>query len=209
MNDTTQGALKAMQSALEGAGIAIGEVLMPMIIDLANFVKDLATRFRELDEGTQKTIVVIGAVVAAIGPLLMIIPSLIGGIQMVSTAIMAMNPMVLAAVAAVGAAAVASLPGVAMKTAAATHRSEPLVVATLGARGRALLLLALDGALCDGRAAVERPLAEQGEGHLTLEDAPGNPKRARLDDEEDAKVGPDVDEVARAHRDAGAEGEVE
>ena len=84
--DNMQGSLTLLKSALEGAGIAISDVLAPYIRQLADFANMLVTKFNELSPATQKIIVAIGAIVAALGPLLVI-----GG--MVMTAIGTILPM--------------------------------------------------------------------------------------------------------------------
>lgn len=80
MMDNAQGAWTEAKSALEGAGIAAGEVLAPYIIEAANAVKDLATWFQSLDQETQETIVKTAALVAAAGPALVIGGKLTSGI---------------------------------------------------------------------------------------------------------------------------------
>lgn len=72
MQDNAQGAWVEAKSALEGAGIAAGEVLAPYIVEAANAVKDLANWFSSLDKETQETIVKTAALVAAAGPALVI-----------------------------------------------------------------------------------------------------------------------------------------
>ena len=87
MNDTTKGSLKEMTSALEAAGIALGEVLIPFLASASVFIKQFAIGFKELSPLTQGLVVAFGALVAVTGPLLILLPSLAGGISMVSTAI--------------------------------------------------------------------------------------------------------------------------
>lgn len=84
--DNMQGSLTLLKSALEGAGIAISDVLAPYIRKLADFANMLVTKFNELSPATQQIIVGIGAVVAALGPLLAI-----GG--MIMTAVGTILPM--------------------------------------------------------------------------------------------------------------------
>lgn len=72
MQDNAQGAWVEAKSALEGAGIAAGEVLAPYIVEAANAVKDLANWFSSLDKETQETIVKTAALVAAAGPALVV-----------------------------------------------------------------------------------------------------------------------------------------
>ncbi len=79
MDDTAAGSLAKMKSALEGAGIVIGQTLAPFVLKLADFVSDLATKFKNLDEGTQKIILVIGGLATALGPILIAVPTLVAG----------------------------------------------------------------------------------------------------------------------------------
>lgn len=72
MEDNAKGAWTEAKSALEGAGIAAGEVLAPYIVKAADAVKDLANWFSSLDSETQETIVKTAALVAAAGPALVI-----------------------------------------------------------------------------------------------------------------------------------------
>lgn len=72
MNQTSQGALARMNSALEGAAISIGEKLAPTMNSLANFVERLANKFTDLSGTTQGIIIVIAAVAAAIGPVILL-----------------------------------------------------------------------------------------------------------------------------------------
>lgn len=79
-------------------GKEFGEVLLPIIEDLAAGVQNLAEWFGELDENTAKTILVVLGIVAAIGPLLLIIGSLAGAI----TSIIGLFSALSAAAAAAG-----------------------------------------------------------------------------------------------------------
>ena len=68
MDDTADGALKRMQSAVEGAQITIGNALAPAILDVVKSIERLAGKFSNLSEGTQTFIVKTGLAIAAIGP---------------------------------------------------------------------------------------------------------------------------------------------
>jgi len=96
MNDTAAGALARMQSAIEGAQIEIGTKLAPTILRVVEYISDLATRFAELDEGTQDTIITMAAVAAAIGPILIGVGSLTSGIGALIPAIKALYGFLLA-----------------------------------------------------------------------------------------------------------------
>ena len=86
MQNNLKGSIDNMKSALEGAGISIGNILMPAIKGLVDGITNLLTWFNNLDEGTQRVIVAIGATVAVIGPLLLafgtiltMIPNMVAG----------------------------------------------------------------------------------------------------------------------------------
>ena len=78
--DNMQGSLTLLKSALEGAGIAISDVLAPYVRKLAEFITGLVTKFNELDPNVKKIIVMIGTAVAALGPLLVIVGTVVSTI---------------------------------------------------------------------------------------------------------------------------------
>ena len=91
MNAATKGGLKEMTSALEGAGIALGEILIPVIKDAANFIKDLANDFKALNKDTQENIVIFGGLVAALGPLMIAVATLASSLPVIGGALAAMT----------------------------------------------------------------------------------------------------------------------
>jgi hypothetical protein len=111
MDDTAEGAMKRMQSAIEGAQIEIGSALAPTMIKLSNIVGGLATRFSEMSDGGQALAIGLGAVVGAIGPFLIMLPNLISGIKSVKIAFAALNTTMLANPFVLAAAAIMSLVG--------------------------------------------------------------------------------------------------
>lgn len=80
MMDNTKGAWDEFTSGLEGAGIAIGKTLLPMLTKGINKITEMVNAFNNLTPSTQKMIVSIGTTVAAIGPLMIIGGKLITGI---------------------------------------------------------------------------------------------------------------------------------
>lgn len=91
MNDTTTGAMLRMQSAVEGAQIAIGTALAPVVQDLAGWIEELAGWFTGLDEDTQRMIITMGGIAAAIGPILVIGPQVASSIIGITGAVTKMN----------------------------------------------------------------------------------------------------------------------
>lgn len=75
---TTVNELKLAGAELGGVLI---ETLAPILQEVAGKVKEFSEWFRSLDENQQRTIVTIGLVIAAIGPLLVVFGSVFGGIS--------------------------------------------------------------------------------------------------------------------------------
>lgn len=75
---TTMNDLKLAGADLGGVLI---ETLAPILQEVAGGVKEFSEWFRSLDEDQKKTIVTIGLVIAAIGPLLVVFGSVFGGIS--------------------------------------------------------------------------------------------------------------------------------
>jgi len=73
LENTSQGALSQMKSALEGAALSLSDILLPLITKLANFITSLANRFTALNGETKKQIAKFLGMAAAIGPALMLV----------------------------------------------------------------------------------------------------------------------------------------
>lgn len=107
MMDNAKGGITTMMSALQNAAIAISDVLAPYITKAAEYITELANKFSALSPAAQKAIIVVGAIVAAIGPLLVIVGTVVGAIGSIMTfmpQIVAALGAVKGAIAAVGAA---------------------------------------------------------------------------------------------------------
>ena len=81
MNDTAAGSMKRMQSAVEGAQIALGTALAPTVEAMAGSIARLAERFSNLSESTQKAIAGIGIFAAGIGPVTSGLGAMVGGVK--------------------------------------------------------------------------------------------------------------------------------
>lgn len=75
--DNLKGDITLFKSALEGAGIVISNVLIPNIRNFIQWLTNLVTKFNELSEEQQNFIVKAGLVIAAIGPVLLILSKII------------------------------------------------------------------------------------------------------------------------------------
>lgn len=100
---TGAGAIKQMQMAWGDLKETIGTVLMPYISALANRLKGLFERFQNLSPATKKLIVVIAALAAGIGPLLLalgsmnlVLPAIRTGITAITSVLPALKTAIMA-----------------------------------------------------------------------------------------------------------------
>lgn len=77
-------AIEELKGSLETAAIQIGDTLAPIVQKVAELITALVNKFSALPEGVQQVIVVVGILVAALGPLLMIIGQISLGISAVT-----------------------------------------------------------------------------------------------------------------------------
>ena len=77
MMDNLGGQLQIVKSGLEELAISFGDIMMPAIRDFGSFIQGLVDKLNGLDENQKQMILTIGMVVAAVGPLLLILGSAI------------------------------------------------------------------------------------------------------------------------------------
>ena len=82
---TIQVAINQLKNTAIELGSAIMSVLAPILISLAEKISALTTWFAGLSDGTKKTIVIIGMIVAAIGPVLVVVGKVISAVGTVMT----------------------------------------------------------------------------------------------------------------------------
>ena len=75
--DNLSGQFTILKSAVEGFAISIGDALMPMIKNIVAKIQSFVDWLNNLDEGTRQVIVKIGLFVAALGPALVILGTVI------------------------------------------------------------------------------------------------------------------------------------
>lgn len=100
MNDNLAGQLKLLKSALEELAISFGEVLMPVVKKIVGWIQKLVEKFNGLSDRQKKVVAVIAAIVAAIGPVLVILGTLMGSIGN----LLIFTPMLIGSLGGVGAA---------------------------------------------------------------------------------------------------------
>lgn len=98
--DGTANSIRTMQSSTENLTASLGQHLLPIITPIIQKLTEIIEVFGKLPDGMQKTIIVVGIVVGAIGPLLTALGSLItiAGtlLPLLSTISIAFNPILLA-----------------------------------------------------------------------------------------------------------------
>lgn len=85
--DNLKGDITLFKSALEGAGIVISNVLIPNIRNFIQWLTNLVTKFNELSEEQQNFIVKASLVIAAIGPVLLILSKVASTIGAIITVV--------------------------------------------------------------------------------------------------------------------------
>lgn len=106
-SDGTANSMRTMQASFDNLIAILGESLLPAITPIIQFITDLLEKFSELDPETQKMIVIIAAVAAAIGPIATVIGGIASAIStlipIIGAVVAAINPVTIAIAAAVAA----------------------------------------------------------------------------------------------------------
>jgi phage-related minor tail protein len=84
MQDNLYGQLTTLQSALQELAIAFGEILMPYIRKAVSVIQDFVKKLNGMSEGQKKIVATIALIVAAIGPLLIMIGKVATGISAIT-----------------------------------------------------------------------------------------------------------------------------
>jgi len=96
LSETASGKFSTALDNLKQAGAAMMDDLLPAFKGSLDGVINLSKKIGDLDVGTKKMIVTTAAFVAAIGPLLIVLPKLIAGIAALRTGFIALNAAMLA-----------------------------------------------------------------------------------------------------------------
>lgn len=123
-------ALENMGGAIESASIAFGTALAPAITAVAGVIGNVAEAFASLPAGVQTAIAVVLALVAALGPLLMVVGSVVAALPAISEGF-AMLGGALAIPLAPAAAVVAAIAAIAAAIYAAWTTSETFRAAVM------------------------------------------------------------------------------
>lgn len=77
---TTESQMRMLKNEVTALAIQFGEILIPALLSIAQFIKPIVQRFSEMSDGSKKMIVTIGVIAAAIGPFLIAIGAVIGAV---------------------------------------------------------------------------------------------------------------------------------
>ena len=84
MQDNLSGQLTTLQSTLQELAIAFGEILMPYIRKAAEVIQGFVEKLNGMSEGQKKVVATIALIVAAIGPLLIMVGKVATGISAIT-----------------------------------------------------------------------------------------------------------------------------
>lgn len=99
--DNLSGQITILKGTLEGIAIQIGDVLMPTVRNVVGTIQEWAKEFSRADESTKQMVVTIGAVVAAIGPAMLVVSKILKTIVSVHDTVVKLTPVVNAVKAAI------------------------------------------------------------------------------------------------------------
>jgi len=99
MQDNLAGQLTILKSQLEELAISFGEILMPAIRQIVTWVQGFVDKLNSMDEGTKNTIVTIGLLAAAIGPVLIVIGKVVSAVGSIMTFILTLIAAIAALIA--------------------------------------------------------------------------------------------------------------
>lgn len=118
---TFESQVSQTKESLKQVAVEIGQIVIPIIKDLMDGVKDVVGWFKNLDEGTKKTIVTVMGITAALSPVLITIGKLTKGI---GTAVQGFSKLgtAMKGMGGVGALAVAGIAAVV--AAVASHKKQ-------------------------------------------------------------------------------------
>lgn len=84
---TTESQLIILKNKLVDLGITLGNILIPFVLKMVELVEPWIEKFANLSEKTQKTILILGGLAAAIGPVLIVGGALISSIGTIVSAV--------------------------------------------------------------------------------------------------------------------------
>lgn len=99
MGDNAFGASKRLESAMEGLGISIGEVVAEAVVPMMEGIAKLASKLNKMSPAVKRNVVVIAALVASIGPLMFLTGGLLRNFRFLRIAMVRSNAITKIAIA--------------------------------------------------------------------------------------------------------------
>jgi TP901 family phage tail tape measure protein len=136
---TTASQLKIMWNQVKDLGITIGNILIPIVMDLVEKITPMIQKFADMDTGTQKVILGLAGIAAAIGPVLIIGGTLVSSLGAIVTAV----GTVAGAIAVVTTGAAAATPAVGALAGVFTVLTGPIGITVAAITGVGIALVSL------------------------------------------------------------------
>ena len=83
-SDGTANSLRTFQGSVDNLSIALGKNLLPIITPIINKMTEMVNKFSEMSPNTQKFILIMAGVAAAIGPVLLVVGQLVSTVGKIS-----------------------------------------------------------------------------------------------------------------------------
>jgi len=83
-SETATGQLNRFKESVKELGLGFSEHILPIVVPIIDWLNDMIQKFSELSDGTKKFIVYGGLIVAAIGPVLMLLGNVFKAISNIS-----------------------------------------------------------------------------------------------------------------------------
>lgn len=87
VDDTTAKAMEKLKTSVQNLAVQLGDILIPVVEEVVGHVQRIVNWLGSLDESQKKTIVTVAAVVAAVGPALIVIGNVVGVVGNIITGI--------------------------------------------------------------------------------------------------------------------------
>lgn len=87
VDDTTAASMEKLKTSVQNLAIQLGDILIPVVEEVVGHVQRIVDWLGSLDESQKKTIVTVAAIVAAVGPALIVIGNVVGVVGNIITGI--------------------------------------------------------------------------------------------------------------------------
>lgn len=106
LQDNLGGGIEELTGALETLAISFGEIMIPIIREFVAHLQTIVDWMNSLDESTQRLIITVAAVAAAIGPVLLVVGKVISTVGTVASSISSLVALIKGWIAAMSAAGI-------------------------------------------------------------------------------------------------------